>query len=224
MLHILNLFGRSPFAPLQGHMEKVADCVFELIPLFGALKERNYLLLNKIAERIFTLEHAADLMKNEIRNHLPGNLFLSIDRGNFLEMLLVQDSIADAVEDVAVLLTLREMQLFTEFEDIFLHFITKNIEAFEGARRIIQELHELLESSFGGTEAEKVKAMIEEIAFKEHEADLIQRELLKKLYHIETSISYGIFHQWQKIFECIGTISNQSEKLASCVRMTLNVK
>ena len=224
MLHILNLFGRSPFAPLQGHMEKVADCVFELIPLFGALKEKNYLLLNKIAERISTLEHAADLMKNDIRNHLPGNLFLSIERGNFLEMLLVQDSIADAIEDVAVLITIREMELFTGIEDALLQFITKNLEAFEGARRIIQELHELLESSFGGTEAEKVKAMIEDIAFKEHEADLMQRELLKSLYRIEDSISYGVFHQWQKIFERIGAISNKSEMLANCVRMTLNVK
>ena len=52
MLHILNLFGRSPFAPLQGHMEKVADSVFELIPLFSALKEQNYPLLQKIADRI----------------------------------------------------------------------------------------------------------------------------------------------------------------------------
>ena len=224
MLHILNLFGRSPFAPLQGHMEKVADCVFEIIPLFAALKDRDYPLLHKIAERISTLEHAADLTKNDIRNHLPGNLFLSIDRGNFLEMLLIQDSIADAVEDASVLLTLREMKLLEGIQEPLFRFITKNIESFEGARRIIQELHELLESSFGGTEAEKVKNMIEDIAYKEHEADLIQRELLQSLYRLENSISYGIFDQWQKIFECIGAISNQSEKLANCVRQTLDVK
>ena len=224
MLHILNLFGRSPFAPLQSHMEKVADCAFELLPLLHALKEKNYPLLNTISDRISTLEHAADLMKNDIRNHLPGNLFLSIERGNFLEMLLVQDSIADAVEDIAVLLTLRELELFPGIEQALFQFVTKNIESFEGARRIIQELHELLESSFGGTEAEKVKAMIEEVAFKEHEADLLQRELIKSLYRIESSLSYSIFDQWQKIFERIGAISNQSEKLANCVRMTLNVK
>jgi predicted phosphate transport protein (TIGR00153 family) len=224
MLHILNLFGRSPFAPLQGHMEKVADCVFEIIPLLAALKEKNYPLLNKIAERISELEHAADLTKNDIRNHLPGNLFLSIERNNFLDMLLTQDSIADAVEDAAVLLTLREMELYEALEKPFSRFVAKNIEAFEGARRIIQELHELLESSFGGTEAEKVKVMIEDVAFKEHEADVIQRDLLKSLYQIESKITYGVFAQWQKIFECIGTISDQSEKLANCVRMTLDVK
>src|SRR5581483_12323358 len=76
MLHILNLFGRSPFAPLQEHMEKVTSCVHELLPLFQALQEKNHTLVGKIAEKISHLEHAADLTKNDIRNHLPGNLFL----------------------------------------------------------------------------------------------------------------------------------------------------
>ena len=224
MLHILNLFGRSPFAPLQGHMEKVADCVFELIPLFSALKDRNYPLLQKIADRISELEHAADLTKNDIRNHMPGSLFLSINRATFLDMLTTQDSIADAVEDIAVLLTLREMKLLETLEKPFSQFLAKNIESFEGVRKIIQELHELLESSFGGSEAERVKMMIEDVAFKEHEADVIQRNLLKALYQAEGSISYGVFDQWQKIFSAVGALSNLSEKLANCVRMTLDVK
>lgn len=224
MLHILNLFGRSPFAPLQGHMEKVADCVAELHPLFNSLKEKNYTVLNKAAERISELEHAADLTKNDIRNHLPGSLFLSIDRGNFLEMLATQDSIADKVEDIAVLLTLRQMELHEAFEEPFFRFLNKNIESFEGVRKIIQELNELLESSFGGVEAEKVKSMVEDVAFKEHEADVLQRELLKSLFKAEDQMSYGVFNNWERIFEATGAISNLSEKLANCVRMTLDVK
>jgi uncharacterized protein Yka (UPF0111/DUF47 family) len=37
MLTILNLFGRSPFAPLESHMEKVSECVGMLKILFEAL-------------------------------------------------------------------------------------------------------------------------------------------------------------------------------------------
>jgi len=224
MLHILNLFGRSPFAPLQGHMEKVGDCVHELKPLFTTLREKNYTLVNQMAEHISELEHAADLTKNDIRNHLPGSLFLSIDRGNFLEMLALQDSIADKVEDIAVLLTLRKIEFHTAFEASFFRFLEKNIESFEGVRKIIQELNELLESSFGGVEAEKVKTMVEDVAFKEHEADVLQRELLKALFSVENEISYGVFNHWERVFEATGAISNLSEKLAKCVRMTLDVK
>jgi uncharacterized protein len=224
MLHILNLFGRSPFAPLQGHMEKVTECVLELIPLFSALKQKKYELVNQIAEQISAREHGADLTKNDIRNHLPGSLFLSIDRGNFLDILSIQDSIADKAEDVAVLVTLRQLEFNPIFQEQFFLFLDKNIESFEGVRRIIQELHGLLESSFGGAEAEKVKRMVEEVAFKEHEADVMQRELLKCLFKAEKEMSYGVYFHWLKIFETIGAISNAAEKLANCVRMTLDVK
>jgi len=224
MLHILNLFGRSPFAPLQGHMEKVADCVHQIEPLFVAIKEKQHENVDKLAAAISELEHGADLMKSDIRNHLPSSLFLSIDRSTFLEMLSLQDSIADKIEDIAVLLTITPLQLLPSIEKPFSNFLAKNIQCFEEARRIIQELHELLESSFGGIEAEKVKSMCDEVAFLEHEADVIQRELLKALFRAEKELTYATFGLWQKIFEAIGAISNYSEKLANCVRMTLDVK
>lgn len=224
MLHILNLFGRSPFAPLQGHMEKVADCVQQLEPLFSAIKEKQYEDVDKLAAAVSELEHGADLMKSDIRNHLPSSLFLSIDRGTFLEILSLQDSIADKVEDIAVLLTITPLELLPSIEKPFNNFLAKNIQCFEEARRIIQDLHELLESSFGGIEAEKVKSMCDEVAFLEHEADVIQRELLRAHYRAEKEYTFATFGHWQKIFEAVGAISNYSEKLANCVRMTLDVK
>jgi uncharacterized protein len=224
MLHILNLFGRSPFAPLQGHMEKVKDCVHELEPLFQLLSQKNYSLLNEKAAHISELEHAADRTKNDIRNHLPGSLFLSIDRDNFLHILALQDSIADHVEDTAVLLTLRQLVILPEFEKTFFEFITKNVEAFEVVKNIIDALGELLESSFGGQEAEKVKNMVDEVAFKEHEADMIQRKLLQQFFACEPKMTYGIYMHWERVFEAVGSISDISEKLANCIRMTLDVK
>lgn len=224
MLHILQLFGRSPFAPLQKHMEKIAECVHLLRPLFIALKVKDFSRVEKIALTISELEHAADLIKNDIRNHLPTGLLLAIDRGNFLNMLELQDSIADSVEDVSILLTLRPMELLDSFTVIFEEFLEKNIECFEAVRKIIQELHELLESSFGGIEAEKVKHMCDEVSFLEHVTDVVQRPLLKNFYQSEPLMTYGVFHQWQKIFEKVGSVSNLSEKLAGCVRMTLDIK
>lgn len=224
MLHILNLFGRSPFAPLQGHMEKVAECVRQIDPIFAAVKEKNHATVQKLADFISELEHGADLMKSDIRNHLPSSLFLTIDRSTFLEMLSIQDSIADKIEDVAVLLTITHLYLLPSIEKPFEQFLAKNLQCFEEALKIIQELHELLESSFGGVEAEKVKSMCDEVAFLEHETDVIQRELLKALFRSENQLSYAAFGLWQKIFEAVGAISNCSEKLANCVRMTLDVK
>lgn len=223
MLHILQLFGRSPFAPLQGHMEKVYETVHKLPLLFKSL-EQNEKNLETIAAEISTIEHAADIIKNDIRNHLPSSLFLSIDRATFLQMLHFQDCIADSAEDIAVLLTLRPMILLDLFKADYLQFLQKNIECFDAAHRIIKEVHELLESSFGGAEAEKVKTMCDRVIFLEHEADIIQKKALKSLYSAESILSYGLFFQWQKVFEATGSIANLSEKLANCIRMTLVIK
>ncbi len=224
MLTILSLFGRSPFAPLQSHMESVGLCVHQLPDLFEALEEKDYARLNKISEEISQLEHDADLIKNDIRNHLPKSLFLPIDRGNLLEILSIQDSIADKAEDVAVLITLKPLELLPIFKEEFKLFLHKNIETFDEAKLIIKELHELVESSFGGMEAEKVRSMVDEVAYREHEADLIQRQLLKSLFKAEDQLTYVTFHQWQRLFESIASISNYSENLAYRIRMTLELK
>ena len=91
-------------------------------------------------------------------------------------------------------------------------------------RKVIQELEELLESSFGGIEAEKVKTMVEITAAKEHEADRMQRVLTKKLFATTSHLSGPAFYQWVKLIEEIGLISSLSEKLANRIRMILELK
>lgn len=221
---ILSLFGRSPFAPLQSHMEKVACCVYMLPELFNALSNKDYKRVNEIADKISKLEHEADLTKNDIRNHLPKTLFLAIDRGHLLEILALQDHIADTAEDIAVLVTLKPLEFYPEVKADFQQFLDKNIEAYNSTQQIIKEMHELLESSFGGIEAQKVESMIADVAYKEHEADLIQRKLLKGLIKIESDMPYSSFYLWLKIFEAIAAIANLSENLANRIRMTLELK
>lgn len=224
MITILNLFGRSPFAPLQSHMEKVSECVHLLKPLFVAIHDQEWEKVEEISNRISEAEHQADLTKNDIRNHLPKSLFLPVDRSSLLEILTIQDNIADRSEDVAVLVNLKKLPLIPEMEKDFNHFLEKNIEAFDQAHLIIRELHELLESSFGGIEAEKVRLMVEKVAYLEHDVDLIQRGLLKILFNSENSLSFTAFLIWQKAFAAIGDISNLAEKLAYRVRTTLELK
>ena len=221
---IAGLFGKSPFAPLGSHMDKVSDCVHMIPELFKAMESKDYQILEQIADKISKLEHEADLTKNDIRNHLPKSLFLPIDRGHLLEILSLQDHLADRAEDIAVLVTLKHLELGASFKAEFYEFLNKNIEAFNGVQRIIKEMHELLESSFGGIEAEKVRAMVEGVAFKEHEADLIQHRLLKAVFNAENEMPYTSFILWQKIFEAIASLSNISENLAYRVRMTLELK
>lgn len=223
MSTILNLFGRSPFSLLQAHMDVVSQCVHNLILLFQALEKSDQILVEKIGNEISELEHQADLIKNDIRNHLPKTLFLPINRSSLLEVLSIQDSIADHAEDVAVLLSLKPLHMLDAYKTDFFLFLNKNIEAFEEVHKIMKELHELVEFSFGGIEAERINEMIDRVAFQEHEVDVIQRGLIKKLFQLDEEMGFSAFYQWQKIFECIAAVSNLSEKLAFRIRMMLEL-
>ncbi|MFQ5335887.1 MAG: TIGR00153 family protein [Flavobacteriales bacterium] len=224
MRTIAKLFGKSPFTPLQRHMQSVLECVDKVQVLFEQLAAGDCNGIAKTAKEISNLEHVADLTKNEIRNNLPKGLFLPVDRGNLLEILSLQDSIADKAEDIGMLLTLRQVVLPDELKKEFGTFLNKNLEAFHKAYNIIDQLDELLEYSFGGREAVKVNEMVDEVAFNEHEADKLQHRLVKSLFNLSESIPYQDFILLKQMMEEISAISNYSEKLAYRVRFMLDIK
>ncbi|MCB0311661.1 MAG: TIGR00153 family protein, partial [Calditrichaeota bacterium] len=137
-----NLFARSPFSPLQQHMEKVADCVSKLEELFEAYRKKDYKKIKKIAEEISALEHAADLTKNEIRNNLPKGLFLAVNRGDLLEILSLQDGLADRAEDIGVMMTMKKLEPLEGMEDLLKQFLDKNLEAVRSTQDVIREMDE----------------------------------------------------------------------------------
>ncbi len=224
MLNISRLFGKSPFAPLQSHMKKVANCIEKLTAIFNILSKRDMDKIVKMSAELSELEHEADLTKNDIRNHLPKSLFLQIDRSHFLDILSIQDSIADKAEDIGILLTLRPLDPFENFEEQILSLFTKNVEVFFHAKRIIAEIDELLESSFGGIEAEKVKSMVEQAAYQEYEADKLQKKLMNQLFSRGDALATPSFYLWMRLIEEIGALSHLSERLANRIRMILELK
>lgn len=219
-----NLFARSPFSPLQKHMEKVANCVKKVEALYEAYVAKDFEGLNKLADEISTLEHAADLTKNDIRNNLPRGLFLAVNRADLLEILSLQDSIADKAEDLGVLMTLKKLEPLKNLEADLKIFMEKNLEAFNETHLIIREMDELLETSFGGKEAEKVREMVEKVDLLEHEADVLQMKILKKIYNMDDVLPYSSFNLWLNILQTMASIANLSEKLANRIRMLLEVK
>lgn len=224
MLTIARLFGKSPFAPLQTHMTKVASCIDKLTALMKALPSGDMGKIEKLAKELSELEHEADLTKNDIRNHLPNSIFLPIDRSQFLEILAVQDSIADQAEEVGLLLTLHPLTNYDEFSKGLNEHYEQTLEVFQSTLRIMREIEELLESSFGGIEAERVKSMVEETAFKEHKASLAKHAVMKQLFARGDAMPAAAFYLWVHALKGIGGIANSSERLANRIRMVLELK
>jgi hypothetical protein len=224
MRTLAKLFVKSPFAPLQKHMEDVNECVNKVKEIFEALEKNDSESIPRIAKEISKLEAKADTTKQELRNHLPSSLFMPISKGALLEILSLQDDIADDCEDIGILLTLKDLTLKEIFKDDFKNFLKRNLETYELIKIIIAEFDNLLETSFTGREAEKVKSMVSKVALKEHEADLSQRQLLKNIFNNEEHFSHGEFQLWLLLLKEIRTLSNTSEKLAHRIRNLLDLE
>lgn len=224
MLTIARLFGRSPFSPLRTHMDKVADCMGKLSQLIEAMLGKDLLAISEISQKLSELEHQADLTKNDIRNHLPKSLFLPVDRGALLEILALQDALSDQAGKVGLIATFKSFDLPESMKETFRQFSQQTLDLFWLARQVLSELDELLESSFGGIEAEKVKTMVEQIAFCEYENTKMRNALLKQLYQEGTLLSIPSFHHCYSVLEEIGLLSDISEKLGNRIRMLLELK
>jgi len=219
---ILNLFGKSPFKPLQEHLEKVKECLEQIEPLFNSLYKQDFKELKAISKKIMKLEHQADKIKDKIRDNLPKNMFLAVDRRDLLNLLSAQDSVCDAVEDLAVVLNLREMTVPEKLKPLLTDLTKKVVMVGNQSASVILELNTLLEASFGGPEAEKVIKMIGEVSTTEWEADKIQYKLAQTMFKIEKELDPVSIFMWMKIFQTVSEIADASEKVTKLLRLFLS--
>lgn len=224
MSTIGRLLGRSPFGLLQRHMQQVAKCIAKMGESLQALEQQKWDQMEALAEQASHLEHEADQIKDDIRNKLLRRFFMAVNRQQILQILAIQDELADAAENVAVLLTIRQLKTPAGMTEDFRKFRELNIAAFELARGVIADLDELVETGFGGAEAEKIRSLVRDVAYTEHQADVVQRRLLKRVFSDEEELSAADMNMWMQLIKELAQLSNLSENLADGVQMTLDMK
>jgi predicted phosphate transport protein (TIGR00153 family) len=215
------LFGKSPFKPLQQHMRMVVDCVAEVPALFNAVIEKNQAQLDAQKDKIFAKEHEADEIKNELRNHLPRSMLLAVDRRDLLELLAMQDAIADIAQDIAGLLVERRMEVPTGMAEPLVRFVTRCVDTCEQAHKIIEELDELLEMGFRGREVERVEAMILELGHMESDTDVMGISLSRALFAQEDSNKPVSVMFWYQLIQWVGNLADYAEKVGDRLRLMI---
>ena len=186
---ISNMFGTSPVRPLQQHMESVQVCISQLIPFFDAVLAEDWDEARKQQAEISRLENAADVLKKELRLNMPNSLFMAVSRRDLLEVLTMQDKIANKSKDIAGLITGREMSFPEDFGPLLKAFIERSIEASAQAQKAINELDELVETGFRGNEVQLVVAMIQKLDEIENDTDKIQVKIRTALFAIENDLN-----------------------------------
>jgi len=224
MINIASIFAKSPFEPLREHMDKVVESVVPLNDFFEALFQEDYSKVEKIHQQVIQAEKEADSIKNEVRNHLPRNIFMPINRRDLLEMLDMQDSIADVSQDIVILLNIRRMNLTKKLGQDVIDFVKKSQNVCYLARELTQEFGDVIESGFGQHEIKKMLEMIDNVSIAETEADNLEDALVRRLYEVEKKINSIDAVFWYKIFELIGDIADFSKKTGNRLRLMIASK
>ncbi len=222
MLPIAKLFGRSPIAPLQGHMNKVIICINTLAKLFYSTKTASDTEISTLFQEVSLHEYEADLAKEDIRNNLPYTLFMPFSREHFLAILRNQDAIANLAEEIGFLI--QAVQQDQSFFDKLTPLFSNGLESCIIAHTIIEDLEALLNASFGGAEAVKIKTLSEQISKKEYQTTLLKRELLTELFQHSETLTAPMFYHKMSLTKSIGQLPKQAERLANQIRIILQTK
>jgi len=218
---IASLFGKSPFKPLQEHMGIVNECVAEVPGLFEALIAGDKAGVEKAKDAIFAKEHAADELKNQLRTQLPKSLFMPVDRRDLLEVLDMQDSIADTAQDIAGLLVERDMTVPEDMAADLRTLVQRCVDTCAQSANIINELDELVETGFRGPEATRVEEMVEKLNLIEDETDQLGMSLARSLFKHEDTMSAVSVMFWYQLIQWIGDLADYAEKVGDRLRLLI---
>ena len=219
---LANIFGTSPVRPLEKHINIAYRCTRNLTGFFNAAVAGDWQKAATFRDSIYDLEHKADDLKKEIRLHLPKSLFMPVPREDLLELLLVQDKIANRTKDVSGLVLGRQMQIPAAIADMFLEFVQRNIDAAKQARNSVRELEELFTTGFRGAEVALVSAMIEELDKIETETDELQAELRGALFKIEGTLDPVNVMFLYRVIELTGEIADMAERVGRRLELLLS--
>ncbi len=217
----LNMFGRSPIGPLEEHMAKVTACVKQLGPFFDAVFAQDWPAVAKFQKEIVQLENEADDMKRELRLHLPKGLFMPVSRSDLLELLSVQDRLANKAKDIAGIVLGRKMVFPPTTAILFLEFLRRSIEASQQANTAIHELDELLETSFSGNEIKLVEGMIAKLSDIERDTDRMQIELRGIIFELENKLPPVNVMFIYKIIEWTGDLADRAQDIGDRLQILL---
>ena len=213
--NITSLFGKSPITPLQKHMKQVHSCLKDFAVFAKAAKAQDWDTAETIHISINNKEQKADKLKKKLRMNLPSTFMMPFSRRDLLDVLLIQDSIANITKDLAGLMMTRRMVFPEEIAGDFIKLAGLCIKTSAAALMAINELDELLETAFSSRERKIVDKMIKTVNELEHETDDAQNDIRNKLFALESDLPPVDVMFYYRAIEWLGETADAAQKVGS---------
>lgn len=219
---LANVFGSSPVKPLEQHMDIAFRCAKKLRPFFEAVIAKDYGRMAEVRGQIEALENEADNLKKSIRLNMPKSLFMPVPREDLLELLLVQDKIANRTRDVSGIIMGRKMVIPDPIAEKFMEFVNSNVDAAKQARKSVRELDELFTAGFKGAEVELISELIEELDAIETHTDEQQTQIRSALFEIENTLDPIDAIFMYEVIQLTGEIADMAERVGRRLELLLS--
>lgn len=192
-----------------------------VVPFFEAVLKNDWDTANKIKDKIIAIEKEADLIKRDLRLHLPTGLFLPVARTDILELLSAQDRIANKAEDIAALIISRQMSIPKKLIPSFMPFLSRCLDASKQACTAINELDELLETGFRGSEVKIVEEMIVKLDEIEHDCDERLADIRHKIFELEKELPAIDVIFLYKLVQWIGELADHAQTVGGRLQILI---
>jgi len=202
-------------------MDIVDQCVQQLPLFFKAVLSEDHAKAKEVYKEIGKLENKADSLKKKLRLHMPKSLFMPVARRDLLELLLVQDKAANQSKDIAGLIVGRKMIFPEQLASLLPEYVKRCVDACRQAKKVINELDELVETGFAGKEVKVVASIIHELDSIESDTDKLQIKIRAALMKIEKNLPAVDVMFYYKVIEGIGEVADISERIGSRVELLL---
>ena len=182
---IANVFAKSPFKAIHVHAEKVGEATYTMKDIFNAYFKVEYSKVDRLNKTLGKIEHEADELKREIRAELTHTIMLPVGRSDLLAYLTAQDRIADAVEEAARLLTLKRIRVPEKIQKGIILLLEQTEKLVNVYEKVVDDTTDIIEFSLSKSASKELLVRVHEVDEEEHQADLIEIELLKNIYTME---------------------------------------
>ena len=212
----------SPLAMLEEHVHGCAKCVAKLPKYFEAAQAGQWERARKTQEDTAALVSAADDLKGAVRKNLPRGLWMSVSRTDLLEMVRMQDKMANDTKDVVGLSLGRQLAFPKQLEKSLGKYIATVVDSAHAAVAVVSATRDLTRAAFGARQIKAISSRAVAVERLERKSDDLQSKLRAKLMAHEEKLSpIDAMFLYQLLLQ-MGEIADSAEKVAHRAQIIAN--
>ena len=209
------LANHSPMDGLVEHYDKIAECIatidesLECYVSGGVCRE-----FEDLTRTIDEIENHADVIKRNIRNHLPKGLFMAVEKPLFLNYTKFQDNILDSAQDALHWLAMRKVAIPESIQKDLIYLL-------DAVARTTVLLGPALKATIALVHGESLdrdgtKECYRKVRSERENVRKLKNSLQKKVYAMD--IDFKDIYQLLHFIDCLDDMGHNTENCADHLR------